>query len=86
MRPTITVIINPFSQACLKIPDRLKFIDINQLIFDRPPEAFDKNVIQRSAATIHTDPNAVLLQYAGKLHARILAALIRIEYLRLETG
>ena len=55
---------------------------VNLLVFDRAPEAFDENVAQAPAFAVHGDFHSVRLEHAGELRAGELAALIGVEDLR----
>ena len=52
---------------------------INPLIFHRPPEPFDHNIVKRTALTVHADPKRVTFERFDKLIARVLSSLIGIE-------
>ena len=52
---------------------------IDVFVFDRSPEAFDKNVVIDPTTTIHADPNGFFFKACGELRTRKLAPLIRIE-------
>lgn len=52
-------------------------VEIALPILEAPPEALHKHVIPPTAATIHTDLNTLVFQYAGEP-----AALIGVEDLR----
>ena len=50
----------PFSQAIAKLKTGVKAPEIQELIFDRPPESLDKNVVLDPPSTVHTNANLVL--------------------------
>ena len=54
-------------------------IKINLLVLETSPEAFDKDVIDPPAFTIHTDADTVLLEHVGKRLSSELCALVGIE-------
>lgn len=56
--------------------------DVDVVMLDRSPEAFGKDIVQRSAFSIHADRDAVGCKNASEFRAGELAALIRIEYFR----
>lgn len=57
--------------------------DVDVVMLDRSPEVFDKDIVQRSAFSIHADRDAVGCKNASEFRAGELAALIRIEYFRI---
>jgi hypothetical protein len=58
---------------------RLVIFSIHLLIFDRPPQALDKDVVQCSPSPIHTNLNPRRLQEPRKLQTRKLCPLITIK-------
>ena len=58
-------------------------MEIGLLVFDRPPETLDKDVVKDPVSDVHADPDTIFLQQLGKLMAGKLAALIGVEDLRL---
>ena len=54
-------------------------VGIDLLIFYRPPETLDKDIIVDPATTIHANPDLPFLQSTGKHTARKPTALIGIE-------
>ena len=56
-------------------------MQIHFLILDRPPQAFRKDVVQRSPATIHTDLYVRGLEPVNVLGTRKLTALITVPNL-----
>lgn len=63
--------------------DCLVVMEVDFLIFNRPPEAFEKNIVKDAATAVHTDTDLLLFQSTGKLTAGKLTALINVEDLRL---
>ena len=57
-------------------------LEVNLVVFDRPPEPFDEDVVQRTAAAVHRQLHPEGEQRLGKLGGRELAALIGVEDLR----
>src|SRR3954453_20255255 len=55
---------------------------IDQLVFERSPKAFDKDVVQAAAAPIHADEHRSVLESRCKVGGRERRALIGIEDLR----
>jgi hypothetical protein len=52
----------------------------------RPPEALDEDVVHAPAPPVHGDRDIRVLEHAGEVEAGELAALVRVEYLRLAGG
>ena len=69
-------------QAVTCLRDHRILMKIDFLILNRSPETFHEDVIVYPASAIHADPDPCLLKLLGKLHARKLNPLIRIENLR----
>jgi hypothetical protein len=51
-------------------------IQVNVIVFQRPPETFDPDIVQRSSLAIHRDLYPLLFEVLGPDSASILAALI----------
>ncbi|MPM85901.1 hypothetical protein SDC9_132984 [bioreactor metagenome] len=62
------------TEAQLRQTDVL--IDFDILILERPPEAFHFGVIEAAAPSVHTDLDVVIAEFADKLRAGELTALI----------
>ena len=54
-------------------------VEINLLIFDRPSQSLDKDVVLPAAFAVHTDPDTMLVKDADKSGAGELAALVGIH-------
>ena len=61
-------------------------LEVEVFIFDGPPEAFDEDIIQGSAASIHADADAFPLQFPSEAGGGELAALIGVEDVGLAEG
>ena len=57
--------------------------EIDVLILERAPDAFDEDVVHPAAAPVHRDAHAGLEQRAGEIRAGELTALVGVENLRL---
>lgn len=55
-------------------------VQIQVFIFDTPPQAFHKDIVERPPAAIHTDPAAGGEQPTGKVEAGELRSLVGIEH------
>ncbi len=58
-------------------------VQIDGLVFQRAPQAFDKDVVQAAAPPVHGDRNLRVLEHAGEVEAGELAALVGVEDLGL---
>ncbi len=56
--------------------------EVDPFVFQRAPEALDKDVVFEPALAVHADLNVPSFQDGGKGLAGKLAALVGIEYLR----
>ncbi len=83
MRPFVVVEAEVAVETAQRVSDRLVVVEINLLPFDRAPEAFDEDVVQRPPAPIPTDLDACLLQPSGVGGAGKLDTLIGVEDARL---
>ena len=82
MEPRGVVLVEVSTQAAVSVSHRRIFHDVNVVIFDRPPQPLDKDVIQIPAASVHTDSDLVFQQYLDKDHRCKLDALIAVEDIR----
>ena len=57
--------------------------DIDQFVFDRPPEALDDNVVDGPAATVHADLNGAVFEDLEEFRGRELRSLVGVEDERL---
>src|SRR5271165_4507835 len=55
---------------------------IDVLVFQRAPDAFDEHVVHPASASVHRNANAGFDQHAGEGFAGELAALVGVEDLR----
>ena len=54
-------------------------VEIDLLVFDRPPEPFDEDIVPSGSLAIHGDDDSGPLQHRREVHRGKLRALIRIE-------
>ena len=59
-----------------------QFKEIDGLIFEGAPQAFNENVVHATTPAIHRDFDFCIFEHSGKVGAGELAALIGIENLR----
>jgi len=79
MRPDLIIEVDVPVEPLLRVTNRLVRVGIDLLILEAPPEAFHKYVISPTAAAIHTDLDALVLQQPRELQTGKLTALIRVE-------
>ena len=63
-------------------PHRCVIFQVHLLIFERPPQPLDENVVHTASTPIHTDRDFSGLQLAGEFLAGELRALIAVKDLR----
>jgi len=63
-------------QSFLQFRDGGVVHEIDVLVLDRAPQAFDEDVVQGTAPTVHADPDTGALQDAREFHCCELRALI----------
>ena len=89
-RPVLETLVQPFlvvePEVSLdsgpRFRQRLVVFQVHLLIFERPPQPLDENVVHASAASVHADGNLPGRQFAGELLTGELRTLVRIENLR----
>lgn len=52
---------------------------VHLLVFDRPPEPLDEDIVAQCPSAVHADGDAIIAQQAGEGHAGKLAALVAIQ-------
>jgi len=58
-------------------------VEVDILVFHRAPQAFDEDVVQGAAATVHADLDGAVEQRAGELRTGELRTLVCIKAFRL---
>jgi len=58
-------------------------VQVDRLVFQRPPQAFDEGIVHAPAAPVHGDRNACVPKHAREVEVGELAALVGVEDLRL---
>ena len=86
MRPFLIIEEEVVGQSPAEVGDRLVKVEVEILIFDRSPQSFDEDVVECSAASIHTDGNVLPFQLAGVPRGGELGALIGVKDLGLRDG
>ena len=79
MEPLVVVERQVLSQPLLCLHHRLISVQVNVLVFDRPPQPLRKNVVEGATAGVPADSDVPLLQTPDDVVAGELAALIRVE-------
>ena len=82
MKPSAVIEVHVALHASAELRQGNVVIELDILVFQRPPEAFHFGVVTAPAASVHADGDSELLQFVRELPAGELASLIRIEYLR----
>jgi hypothetical protein len=85
MEPLRVVKFEILIQCASDFSDRTVVVEIYFLIFDRSPQALDKDVVKDAAPAVHADGDPTSFQPVRELGAGELAALICVEDLRLGT-
>ncbi len=83
MRPDLIIELDVTVEPLLRVTNRLVRVEIDLLILEAPPEAFHIYVIPPTAAGIHTDLDALVIQQTRELQTGKLTALIGVEDLRM---
>ena len=55
-----------------------QLVQVDRLVFQRPPQPLDEDVVHAAAATVHGDAHAGVFEDAGEVEAGELAALVRV--------
>ena len=82
VRPLGVVELHPPGDDPLGLEAVGEFVQVDGLVLERTPEAFDEDVVHAPAPAVHGDGNAGVFEGGGKLEAGELAALIGVEDLR----
>src|SRR6516225_10469991 len=61
------------------VADRVIGAQVDVLVLDGAPQAFDEDVVTPATPAIHADLHAALLQGADEVRTRELTALVRVE-------
>ena len=82
MRPLGVVEVDPLADHPFGLEAVGQLKQVDGLVFERAPQAFDKDVVHAPAPPIHGDRDFSSLENAGEVEAGELAALIGIEDFR----
>ena len=83
MKPLLVVKVEIVSQSTRSGGNRVIVVEIDLLILDTAPEAFNEDIIKIAASTIPTNSNVSRLKPIGKRIRSKLTALVVVEYQRL---
>ena len=59
-----------------------QLVQVDGFVFERSPQAFNKNIVHEPAPAIHGDADAGILERAGEVEAGKPAALVGVEDFR----
>ena len=76
------VVFEKSSEALAQLLQAEKFMQVNVLVFDRPPEPFDEDVVKGPASSIQADAGARSFQGSNPFGAGELAALVGVVNVR----
>ena len=79
MRPIGIVVSDPTTDSGACLAAGLEGIQEHALVFQRPPQPLDEDVVHPAPAPIHRDADAGVFQRVGEGEAGELRALIGIE-------
>jgi len=82
MEPFGVVSVEVNTQATVSVKHRWIFHDVDVVVFDRPPQPFDKNIVKDQSSSVHADFDLVLEQHLDERHRRKLDALVAVENIR----
>ena len=71
----VIVELHPFFDPGFGLYPGFPGMEINALVFQRPPQAFDEDVVEEPTLAVHRDPDADPLQSVSPNEGRELAAL-----------
>jgi hypothetical protein len=83
MRPAAIVKVEVTSDRCAGLGRGVVGFEIDLLVFDAAPQPRDEDVVPPGALAVHADGDPIFDQHASECRAGELAALIRVEDLRL---
>jgi hypothetical protein len=82
MRPLGVVEVDPLGNDSFGLEAVSQLVQVNRLVFERAPQAFDKDVVHAPTPAVHGDRDVHTFQHTGEVEAGELAALIGVEDLR----
>ena len=82
MQPLVVIEREEFTKTRLRLGHCPIIVDENILVFDRPPQPLNEDIVEKSPPTIHADLNPGILQPPEVILARKLRPLVRVGYLR----
>ena len=79
MKAALVVENDPIADAGFRLATVAVAFEIDVLVFQRAPDAFDEHVVHPAAAPIHRDAHVSLDQHTGEIRAGELAALVVLK-------
>ena len=73
MGTLVVVEVDPLCDDPLGFEAVSQLVQVDRLVFERPPEAFDEDIVHAAAPAIHGDRDARLPEHAGEVEAGELA-------------
>src|SRR6202045_956185 len=83
MRPAAIVEVEIAPDRCARLGRGVVGSEIHLLVFDAAPQPLDEDVVPPGTLAVHADGDPVFDQHASECRAGELAALIRVEDIRL---
>src|SRR5260370_17899455 len=83
MRPSAIVEFEVAPDRCARLGRGVVGSEIHLLVFDATPQSLDEDIVPPGALAVHADGDAVFDQHASECLPCELAALIRVEHIRL---
>jgi len=72
----------PVSQTGPQLGSIGKGPEVKVMVFEGPPQSFDKDIVLDASATVHADNDLIILEYLGKGVTGELGALVGVEDFR----
>ena len=79
MGPFSVVEVDPLADDAFGLEAVSQLVQVNRLVFERPPEALDEDVVHAPAPTIHGDRDTRVPEDTGEVEAGELAALMVVS-------
>ena len=64
MGPLGVVEVDPFADNPFGLEAIRQFVEVNRLVFERPPESLDEDVVHAAAPAVHGDRDLQVSEYA----------------------
>ena len=83
VRPLEVVVVDVAADGAVKFDAIGAVEEVNQLVFEGPPKAFDEDIVDGAFATIHADADGSVFEDLKEVHGSELGSLIGVEDERL---